>query len=79
MPRPKSDERPFSTRMPLELKADIRTTAALMPGRSDGDFVKDSVEFKLKLAWVVQADWYKLRRLDPRTLRLHCMTPEESI
>jgi hypothetical protein len=77
MPRPKSDERPFSTRMPLELKADIASTAALMPGRSDGDFVKESIEFKLKLAWVIQADWYTIRQYDPRTLRLHCMTMDD--
>jgi len=60
--------------MPPELKDDIRSTAALMPGRSDGDFVKESIEFKLKLAWVLQADWYVLRDFDPRTLRLRCMT-----
>lgn len=64
--------------MPLELKADITDTASLMPGRSDGDFVKDSIELKLKLQWVIQADWYMLRQLDPRTLRLRCMTLDDN-
>lgn len=35
---------------------------------------KQASEFKLKLQWVIQADWYKLRQLDPWTLRKRCTT-----
>lgn len=70
MPRPKSAERPISIRMPEELTTDIVRAAALSPGKSLGDWIKDVSEFKLKLAWVIQADWYVLRQIDPTTLRL---------
>lgn len=85
MIRPKSDDRPLSLRMPVELKQDLREAAERLD-RADSEFVKECLEFKLKLAWVMQADWYKLRRLDPRTLRVLRMTvsdepaqPEEDL
>lgn len=77
MIRPKSDDRPLSLRMPVELKQDLREAAERLD-RGDSEFVKECLEFKLKLAWVMQADWYKLRRLDPRTLRLLRMTVSDS-
>lgn len=85
MIRPKSDDRPLSLRMPVELKQDLHEAAERLD-RADSEFVKECLEFKLKLAWVMQADWYKLRRLDPRTLRVLRMTvsdepaqPEEDL
>ena len=56
--------------MPDELSADIAEAAALTTGKSVGDWIKDASEFKLKLAWVIQADWYVLRQIDPVSLRL---------
>lgn len=70
MPRPKSAEKPVSIRMPEELTADILAAAGRSLGKSMGDFIKDASEFKLKLAWVIQADWYVLRQIDPASLRL---------
>ena len=74
MPRPKCDEKPISTRMPPELKADIRQSALLGPDRTDGDVVREAIIRELKWNWVSRADWYTLRELDPTTLRKRCMT-----
>jgi hypothetical protein len=71
MPRPKSAEKPISIRMPEELTADIVASAERASGKSLGDWIKDAAEFKLKLAWAIQADWYVLRQIDPTSLRLH--------
>lgn len=43
--------------------------AALKLGVTDSEWRKQAIEMKLKLIWVIQADWYKLRQLDPWTLR----------
>jgi hypothetical protein len=48
-----------------------------MAGKSLGDWIKDASEFKLKLAWVIQADWYVLRQIDPTSLRLQSPTLSE--
>lgn len=69
MPRPKCAEKTVSDRLPPELQQDVEEAAARMQV-SPSQWRKNALEFKLKLAWVIQADWYKLRRLDPWTLRL---------
>jgi hypothetical protein len=41
---------------------------------TDSEWRKQAIEMKLKLIWVIQADWYKLRQLDPWTLRKRSQT-----
>lgn len=80
MPRPKSAEKPLSIRMPEDLTTDILSAAARASGaKSLGDWIKDASEFKLKLAWAIQADWYVLRQIDPVSLRLHGHTITGSV
>jgi hypothetical protein len=73
MPRPKCADGTVSDRVPTELHDDVCAAAARL-GVTSGEWRKQAQEFKLKLSWVIQADWYKLRQLDPLTLRLHGQT-----
>lgn len=68
MPRPKCAEKPISDRHPEELQDDVREAAHKL-GVTDSEWRKQAIEMKLKIIWVIQADWYKLRQLDPWTLR----------
>lgn len=68
MPRPKCIGKTVSDRHPAELRQDVEDAAAKLRVTSS-EWRKQALEFKLKLAWVIQADWYKLRQLDPWTLR----------
>lgn len=73
MPRPKSSEKTWSCRFTKELEDDIIDGADRL-GVSASEWVKQACMFKLKLQWAIQADWYKLRQLDPWTLRQLCTT-----
>ncbi len=73
MPRPKSAERTWSHRLPEELMSDI-DDAARQLGVTRSEYVKQAIELKLKLPWVIQADWYTIRRRDPWSLGLRCVT-----
>lgn len=68
MPRPKCEDKTASFRQPPELHHD-NLRAAGMLGVTESEYVKNALEFKHKLAWVIQADWYKLRLIDPVTLQ----------
>lgn len=73
MPRPKCTEKTVSDRYPEELQQDVAAAASKLRVTAS-EWRKQALEFKLKLAWVIQADWYKLRQLDPWTLRKRSTT-----
>lgn len=76
MPRPKTADRPFSFRSTAELMSDVRAAAERLD-ITDSKFINNALIMALKLPWVIQADWYTLRELEPCTLRPLRMTLSE--
>lgn len=73
MPRPKTSEKTFSFRSWDEVMSDVDASAdRLQISRSK--WINNAIFMALKLPWVIQADWFRLRELDPVSLRLHCAT-----
>ena len=70
MSAPKTAERPVSFRTTEEVLSDARMAADRM-GISLGKYINNALLMALKMPWVIQADWYSLRQLNPYTLRLH--------
>ena len=72
MARPKTDLA-IGLRISNELLSDLDAEATRR-GMSRSDWLKETVESRLKFMWGVRADWYQLRTIDPESPRLHGST-----
>lgn len=72
MDRPKTGPS-IGIRIPGELQVDVDAAAA-RSGVTRSAWVTDCIEMRLKLEWVLRADWYMLRGIDPESPRLHGVT-----
>ena len=72
MARPKTDV-VIGLRISNELLADLDAEAERR-GISRSDWLKESIEFRLRFMWGVRADWYQLRTIDPASPRLYGST-----
>jgi len=72
MGRPKTDV-VIGLRIASELLADLDAEAQRR-GVSRSDWIKETIENRLKFMWGLRADWYQLRTLDPEHPRLQSST-----
>lgn len=72
MARPKTDL-VIGLRISNELLTDLDAEAERR-GVSRSDWLKETIENRLKFMWGLRADWYQLRTLDPESPRLHGAT-----
>lgn len=77
MVRPKTDV-VIGLRISNELLSDLDAEAERR-GISRSDWLKESIEFRLKFMWGIRADWYQLRTVDPADPRLHGSTGQQIV
>lgn len=77
MARPKTDL-VIGLRISNELLADLDGEATRR-GISRSDWLKETIESRLKFMWGIRADWYTLRGMDPEAPRLHGATIPDAV
>lgn len=77
MARPKTDL-VIGLRIPNELLADL-DAEAVRRGMSRSEWLKETIENRLKFQWGIRADWYQLRTIDPDSPRLHGATNSAAV
>ena len=77
MPRPKTDL-VIGLRISRELLTDLDAEAERR-GMTRSDWIKETIENRMKFMWGLRADWFDLRTLDPVAPRLHCSTDSQRV
>ena len=72
MARPKTDL-VIGLRISNELLTDVDAEVSRR-GVSRSDWIKETIENRLKFMWGIRADWYQLRTTDPAAPRLQGST-----
>ena len=77
MPRPKTDL-VIGLRISRELLTDLDAEAERR-GMTRSDWIKETIENRMKFMWGLRADWFDLRTLDPAAPRLHGSTDPQIV